>query len=155
RHEPTFTASAESTAENTWSGVDLVTHYQNSAYARAGELGGGKAVFNGGFVSAYEASVSIISKNDCQHYCIVAWASNTWGLEALLDADHYWDETDGVIRAVLVMSLDGALSYPADLSDIEGERVALEVGETFAFDVKSNATAADGGVEYFWSADAN
>jgi hypothetical protein len=45
RHEPTFVAAADSTAENTASGEDLVLQYQNQAYARSVELGGGKALF--------------------------------------------------------------------------------------------------------------
>jgi hypothetical protein len=156
RHEPTFTAASDSTAENTFSGVDLVSNYQNQAYARAVELGGGKAVFADGFVNAYEASVGVV-KNDWQDFFIAGWGNNEAGLNALLDADHYWDETDGVIRAVMVMSLDGALSYPDDPADVDGDRIALAIGETFAFDVKSNAATGeeDDKVEYFWSADRN
>ncbi len=154
RHEPTFVAASDSTAENTFSGEDLVLQYQNQAYARAVELGGGKAVFADGFVTAYEASAGIV-KNEWQPFFIAGWSNNQAGLEALLDADHFWDETDGVIRAVLVMSMDGALSYPADIVDLEGDRTALKVDETFAFDVKSNAKKDDANVEYFWSADKN
>lgn len=154
RHEPTFLAASDSTAANTFSGEDLVLQYQNQSYARSVELGGGKAAFDNGFVSAYEASMGV-TKNEWQPFFIADWSNNQAGLEALLDADHYWDETDGVIRAVMVMSLNGALSYPTDPSDINGSRSALKVGETFAFDVKSNAKKDDENIEYFWSADKN
>jgi hypothetical protein len=138
RHEPTFLAAADSTAENTASGEDLVLQYQNQAYARSVELGGGKALFVDGMVNEYAASLGV-TKNDWQAFYIGGWGANEAGLEALLDANHYWDETDGVIRAVMVMSFDGALSYPADPADLAGERMALEIGDTFSFDVKSNA----------------
>ncbi|MEZ5105606.1 MAG: T9SS type A sorting domain-containing protein [Draconibacterium sp.] len=154
RHEPTFVAASDSTAENTASGENLVINYQNQAYARSVELGGGKALFSDGLVSEYAASLGV-TKNAWQSFWIANWGTNETGLEALLEADHFWDETDGVIRAVLVMSLDGALSYPTDPSNLAGERTALKVGETFAFDVKSNAKVADANVQYFWSSDKN
>jgi hypothetical protein len=53
------------------------------------------------------------------------------------------------------MSLDGALSYPEDPANLAGPRKAFKVGETFSFDVKSNATVGTKKVEYFWSADKN
>ncbi|MFW6290479.1 MAG: hypothetical protein ACOC0R_05885, partial [Mariniphaga sp.] len=154
RHEPTFTAASDSTAENTASGEDLVLQYQNQSYARSVELGGGKAAFADGMVNEYVASLGVI-KNDWQDFYVGDWGANEAGLEALLDANHYWDETDGVIRAVMVMSLDGALSYPNDPADLMGERTALSVGETFSFDVKSSAAIGEDLVEYFWSADRN
>jgi len=154
RHEPTFLAASDSTAENTYSGEDLVINYQNQAYARSVELGGGKALFADGFVTEYAASVGV-TKNSWQSFWIGNWGTNEAGLEALLDADHFWDETDGVIRAVMVMSLDGALSYPTDPANVSGDRTAFKVGETFSFDVKSNAKVAESNVQYFWSADKN
>lgn len=154
RHQPTFDAAADSTAENTASGEDLVTNYQNQSYARSVNMGGGKAVFADGFVNEYAASYGV-TKNDWQSFWSGNWGANEAGLEALLDASHFWDETDGVIRAVMVMSLDGALSYPTDPNDLAGDRTALEVGETFAFDVKSNAKIGDDNISYFWSSDKN
>ncbi|MFA5532981.1 MAG: T9SS type A sorting domain-containing protein [Mariniphaga sp.] len=154
RHEPTFAAASDSTADKTFSEKDLVVAYQNMAYARSVELGGGKAVFDNGFVTEYAGSMGV-TKRDFKDYYEGNWGANEAGLEAMLDADHFWDETDGVIRAVLVMSLDGALSYPKDPSNLAGERNALKVGETFAFDVKSCAKKDDANVEYFWSADKN
>ena len=154
RHEPTFAAAADSTAANTMSGEDLVLEYQNQAYARSVALGGGKALFADGMVTEYSASMGV-TKNDWQPFFIGNWGANEAGLNAFLDADHYWNETDGVIRAVLVMSLDGVLSYPSDPSDLAGERTALKIGETFAFDVKMNAKKDEANVEYFWSADRN
>jgi len=154
RHEATFLAASDSTAANTFSETDLVINYQNQAYARAVELGGGKAAFKNGFVNEYAASVGIV-KNAWQDYFLAGWGANEAGLDALLDADHFWDKTDGVIRAVMVMSLNGALSYPTDPADLAGDRTALVVGETFAFDVKSNALIGEEKTEYFWSADAN
>ena len=53
------------------------------------------------------------------------------------------------------MSLNGALSYPSDPADLMSERMALKVGETFAFDIKSNAKIGEDKIEYFWSSDKN
>ena len=59
----------------------------------------------------------------------------------------------------MVMSFDGALGYPADPTNLEGDYNAIQVGETFAFDVKSNSTVGgtenDNKVEYFWASDKN
>ena len=154
RHEPSFLAASDSTADRTQSGTNLVMEYQNQSYARSVALGGGKAVFNGGMVSEYAASLGVV-KNEWQNFYTANWGANEYALNAFLDADHFWDETDGVIRAVLVMSLDGVLSYPADITDLEGDRESLKIGETFAFDVKSNAKKGEDNIEYFWSADKN
>ena len=154
RHEPTFLAAADSTADKTLSGASEVINYQNQSYARAVELGGGKALFKDGLVTEYAASKGRV-KNAWQNFVTGGWGANEAGLEALLDADHYWNKTDGVIRAVLVMSFDGALSYPEDPANLAGPRKALKVGDTFAFDVKSNAKKGEANVEYFWAADKN
>ena len=154
RHEPTFLAAADSTAENTEALADLTVIYKNMAYARAVELGGGKALFKDGLVNEYAASLGVV-KNAWQNFYSGGWGANEAGLEALLDANHFWDKTDGVIRAVYVMSFDGALSYPENPKDLAGPRTAIKVGDTFAFDVKSNAKKGDANIEYFWSSDKN
>jgi hypothetical protein len=154
RHEPTFLAAADSTADKTLSGASEVKRYQNSSYARHVELGGGKALFKDGMVTEYAASLGKV-KNAWQNFVVGNWGANEAGLEALLDADHFWNKADGVIRAVYIMSLDGALSYPADPANLTGPRKAFKVGETFSFDVKSNAKKGAANVEYFWSADKN
>ena len=154
RHEPTFLAAADS--------GDLQVAYENMAYARYIELGGGKAAFADGNVTAYEASTgSSPDKKAWLPFVTSGWGNNENGLLALASANHYWDETDGVIRAILIMSFDGALAYPADPMDMAGDQIALKVGDTIAFDIKSNSTisvtdpAGDGQVQYFWAADRN
>jgi hypothetical protein len=154
RHEPTFLAAADSTADKTLSGASEVIRYQNQSYARNVELGGGKALFKDGLVTEYAASVGRV-KNAWQNFVVGNWGPNEAGLEALLDADHFWNKTDGIIRAVMVMSFNGALSYPEDPANLTGPRKAIKVGETFAFDVKSNAKKGDANIEYFWAADKN
>ena len=154
RHEPSFLAAADSTADKTLSGASEVVRYQNSSYARHVDLGGGKALFKDGLVSEYAASSGMV-KNAWQNFVVGNWGANEAGLGALLDADHFWDKTDGVIRAVYVMSLDGALSYPEDIANPTGARKAFKVGETFAFDIKSNALKDAAKIEYFWSSNVN
>jgi len=154
RHEPTFLAAADSTADKTLSGTSEVVRYQNAAYARNVELGGGKALFKDGIVTEYAASTGKV-KNAWQNFVVGNWGANEAGLEALLDANHFWNKTDGVLRAVYVMSLDGALSYPEDPANLAGPRKAFKVGETFSFDVKTNALKETAKIEYFWSADKN
>lgn len=153
RHEYSFTAASDSAAE-------LVVAYQNMSYARMVELGGGKAVFKDGTVGEYSATVGLNkSFHGGRNYWQAAWGSNEHGLLALASATHFWDATDGVIRAVMVMSFDGALGYPVSYLDLAGDYAAIQVGETFSFDVKSNAlvggTEGDNKVEYFWAADKN
>ena len=156
RHEPTFVAAQDS--------AEHIVAYKNQAYARVVELGGGKAVFADGMAAQYEAARGT-------HRAMAAWAGDYWqsgqwvnnefGLMALLDlADEglmFWEKADGVIRAVFPMDFAGVLSYPADPAGdiVDGDRVALQVGETFAFDIKSNALVGEDKVEYFWSADQN
>jgi len=155
RHEPTFIAAGDSAAENT-------VAYQNMAYARYIELGGGKAAFANGSVTAYEASKgSSPEKAAWLPYTTSGWGNNENGLLALASANHFWDETDGVIRTMMVMSFDGALAYPTDPMDMAGDYTALEVGDTIAFDIKSNSVTSvtdptgDGEVQYFWASDRN
>ncbi len=154
RHEPSFVAASDSAAE-------AIVAYQNMAYARIVELGGGKAVFKDGAVSEYAGSVGLsrVDQTGGRGYFSANWGANEHGLLGLAQASHFWDATDGVIRAVMVMSFDGALGYPADPTDLEGDYNAIQVGETFAFDVKSNSlvggTEGDNKVEYFWAADKN
>ncbi len=135
RHDPTFQA-----------GVDADDMAQkNMAYGRYAELGGGKALFTGGAVTEYAASTGLTGD----------WGANEFGLTDLLDQTHFWDETDGVLKAVLVMAFDGALSYPDDPEDMNGARTSLTEGDTFAFDVKSNGAVGEDNVAYWWSADQN
>ncbi len=153
RHEYSFTAAADSAEA-------VVVGYENMSYARMVELGGGKALFANGAVGEYAASVGLNkSYHEGRAYWQAAWGGNEHGLLALASATHFWDDTEGVIRAVLVMSFDGALGYPVDYTDMEGDYEAIEVGEVLAFDVKSNAlvggTEGDNKVEYFWSSDKN
>ncbi len=154
RHEPTFTAASDSAAE-------VQVAYQNMAYARIIELGGGKALFKDGSVGEYSASVGLKkTKLAWKAYTTADWGSNDNGLLALATATHFWNvDAEGTIRAIMAMSLDGALAYPADPTNLEGDYIPLAVGETFAFDVKSNSlvggTENDNKVEYFWAADKN
>ena len=153
RHEPSFIAASDSAEA-------AVVAYQNMAYCRIVELGGGKAVFKDGAVSEYSATLGYSKVlQDFRGYWAANWGSNEHGLLALAQASHFWDATDGVIRAVMVMSFDGALGYPADPTDLAGDYLAVEVGDTIAFDIKSNSlvggTANDNKVEYFWASDKN
>ena len=155
RHEYSFLAAADSTA-----GPEVVVAYENMSYARLVELGGGKALFANGAVGEYAASVGLNkSYHDGRVYWQAGWGANEHGLLALASATHFWDMTDGVLRAVLVMSFDGALGYPVDYMDLAGDYTAIKVGETLALDIKSNAlvggTEDDNKVEYFWASDAN
>lgn len=154
RHEYTFRAAADSTPGFTNSGTDLRIVYENMAYARSAELGGGKAVFRNGHVSEYSSSVGMV-KNGWQNFFTAKWGANQAGQDALQTTNHFWDNSGGVIRAVLVMSFDGALSYPSDPSRINGTRKAVKVGDTISFDVKSAALRNMKKVEYYWSADRN
>jgi hypothetical protein len=154
RHEFTYKAASDSTPEKTAAGKDLRTLYGNMAYARSAELGGGKAVFKNGYVSEYSASVGMI-KNGWQNFYTARWGANQAGQDALQKTTHYWDMSGGVIRAVLVMSFDGALSYPEDPTKITGPRKSVKIGDTISFDVKSSALRGLKKVEYFWSADRN
>ena len=154
RHELTFQSAADSTADRTAAGTDLRMIYQNMAYARSAELGGGKAVFKNGHVSEYSASVGMV-KNSWQNFYTARWGANQAGQDALQKTSHFWDQSGGVIRAVMVMSFDGALSYPYDPSKINGLRQAVRIGDTISFDVKSNALRNLKKVEYYWSADRN
>jgi hypothetical protein len=154
RHEFTFTAAGDS--------VENTIAYQNMAYARYIELGGGKAVFNNGSVSAYEGSMGLSpDKKAWIPYVTSNWGNNEPNLLALAQSPHFWDvDEEGTIRAVMVMSFDGALAYPTLPENYpDGDYTAIEVGETFAFDVKSNAaiggTEGDNKIEYFWSSDVN
>lgn len=133
------------------------------AYARYIELGGGKAVFRNGSVTAYEASTGTSpDKKAWLPFVTSGWGNNENGLLALASANHFWDVADdGTIRSIMVMTLDGALSYPALPEELDGDYIPFKVGETLSFDVKANAVitvtdpAGDGQVQYFWSADNN
>ena len=148
RHEPSFVAAADSAAE--W----IVT-YQNMAYARYVELGGGKAVFKDGTVSEYAASIGLQKSPFWPGYAVGAWGGNEHGLLGLATSTHFWDVTDGVIRAIMVMTFDGALGYPTDPTDLGGEYTAVNVGDTIAFDIKSRGFLGgaenDNKVEYQWN----
>jgi hypothetical protein len=139
RHEPTFDKGV----------ADEDMAKKNMAYGRYVELGGGKALFvSPGTVNEYAASIGLTG----------AWGANTPGLLALVEEDHFWDADAGIIRAVLVMSFgsgESALSYPDDPEAVEGARTGIGEGDTFAFDVKSNAKVSDANSEYWWSADKN
>ncbi len=153
RHEPSFTAAADSAEA-------VRVAYENMAYARFVELGGGKALFKDGSVTEFAASAGLSKTfHEASGLWRGGWGANEAGLESFLDQNLYWDSTDGILRAVLIFSFDGALSYPNDPTDLGGDRTAIQVGETFAFDVKSNATVGgtenDNKVEYFWAADKN
>jgi hypothetical protein len=153
RHEPSFTGAQDSLEA-------VKVAYENMAYARFIELGGGKALFKDGAVTEFAASAGLVKTFHAgSGLWRGGWGANEAGLESFLDQNLYWDMTDGVLRAVLIFSFDGALSYPVDPANMAGERTAIQVGETFAFDVKSNATiggtANDNKVEYFWASDKN
>jgi hypothetical protein len=148
RHEPSFQAASDSAAE-------FIGVYQNMAYGRYVELGGGKAVFKDGAVSEYAASVGLNKTTFWKGWAAGAWGGNDHGLEGLAMATHFWDVTDGVIRAITVFSFDGALGYPTDPTDMGGEYTAVKVGDTISFDIKSRGTIETLGVEYHWSSDKN
>ena len=154
RHEPTFTAAQDS-AE----GVRVA--YENQAYARFIELGGGKAVFKDGTVGEFAASIGLaepsVKGGSDPAYYVGGWGANDFGVTSLALVTHFWDmDADGTIRAIMVMPFDGALAYPADPTDLEGDYISLVEGQTIALEVKSNATTgADDKVEYFWASDKN
>ncbi len=154
RHEPTFKAAQDS-AEN------VKVAYENQAYARVIELGGGKALFKDGAVSEFAASVGnadgSLGGPDGAKYLRGGWGANDFGLTSLAVATHFWDvDADGTIRAIMVMPFDGALAYPADPANLEGDYIAVEPGDKISFEVKSNAlTGEDAKVEYWWSSTQN
>ena len=94
-------------------------------------------------------------KNGWQNFYTARWGANQAGQDALQKTTHFWDMSGGVIRAVLVMSFDGALSYPGDPAKITGPRKSVKIGDTISFDIKSSALRGLKKVEYFWSADRN
>lgn len=167
RHEPTFIAASDSTeTPDAWEGdwelspEELVIAYQNQAYARSIHFGGGKAMFKDGAVGAFEASHSKAIQGWTPFWG-GNWGNNEAGLIALATADHFWNNTDGLIKAVIVMSFDGALSYPTDPANIGGDRTALEIGGQIAFDVMTGAINSESdnydgdeqltGVKYCWA----
>jgi hypothetical protein len=125
------------------------------AYARCVELGGGKAVFKDGAVNEYAASVGLNKTTFWKGWAAGAWGGNDHGLEGLAMATHFWDVTDGVIRGITVFSFDGALGYPVMPDDLDGDYMAVEVGDVISFDIKSRGTVASNNVEYHWSSDRN
>lgn len=155
RHEPTFQAASDS------SEILRVT-YQNMAYARYIELGGGKVYFKDGIVTEFSAShgrnaVNRKNFNGETYYC-GTWAQNDHGMESLTSENHFWQtDAHGTIRAVLIMPFDGPLAYPAIPTDMDGEYIPTEPGATISFDVKSAAKIGESQerTEYFWSADRN
>ena len=149
RHENSFLAASND------SGPDHTVVYQNMAYARVIELGGGKAVFQDGAVGEYAASVGLNKTTFWKGWAAGAWGGNDHGLEGLAMATHFWDVTDGVIRGITVFSFDGALGYPAMPDDLDGDYLAVEVGDVISFDLKSRGSIAEAGVEYHWSSDRN
>jgi hypothetical protein len=138
RHEPTFQAGVQ--------GNDMAR--KNMAYGRYVELGGGLVDFTGGYVADFYAT----------HGTSGQWHSNIIGFESLMNANHFWHDYDNLIRAMLIMTFDGALAYPADPNDLEGEQVSLTEGSIIAFDIQSRAIKDphwefNYRSEYAWSAD--
>ena len=149
RHETSFQAATNDSL------ADHMVVYQNMAYGRYVELGGGKAVFQDGTVGEYAASVGLNKTTFWKGWAAGAWGGNDHGLEGLAMATHFWDVTDGVIRGITVFSFDGALGYPAMPDDLDGDYLAVEVGDVISFDLKSRGTIAEAAVEYHWSSDRN
>jgi hypothetical protein len=139
RYEPDFTAAAG----------DKVL--QNHSYARYIELGGGKAVFKDGLVTEVAASKGTTAQ----------WSANEHALTELALTDHYWVKDNNVVKAVMVLPLNG-LSYPeAPFEDLT-VRTPLEIvpNETkISWEMKANLRVGDGTnddkIEYCWSSNAN
>jgi hypothetical protein len=135
RYEPDFEAA----------GGDKVL--QNHSYARFVELGGGKAVFADGLVSAVQASVGTAG----------SWGDNAHALEQLALVSHYWNADGGAIDAIMVLPLE-ALSYPKDpMGDLtDREAFTITPGETkIAWEMKSNIQISEAKVENCWSSNVN
>ena len=150
RHEATFAAAQDS-------GGNRVA-YENMAYARYLELGGGLSTFRDGNVERYDASVGLDRLDAGRPYFNGGWGSNNRGLEALQNENHFWlNDGAGTIRAVYVMPFDGVLSYPADPTNPGGEWLRVQPMEIISFDIKGMAVLKGGSgwestVSYFWSA---
>lgn len=161
RHELSYKAALNDTVTTVYK---KKLGYIDMAYARYIQLGGGKALFKDGKVTEFAASDGLKKKlNGGRQLWQGAWAANEKGLEDLALNSHFWAvKSDSTINAIMVMSFDGALSYPKDYKNIAGDRTSLKVGDTISFDVKSNTStpnAADASkplkTDYFWSAKAN
>jgi len=153
RHEATFIGAQDS-------GENRIA-YENMAYARYIELGGGLCEFNTGEVIRYQASIGLERLESGSPYWNGGWENNMWGLEALQNEDHFWqNDGEGNIRAVYVMPFDGALSYPVDPTNLDGSWERIKVRELISFDIKASSlikggSGADGSLQYAWSADHN
>ncbi len=155
RHEPSFSAASDSS-------LDLMVFYQNMAYGRYIELGGGLAWFQNGVVMSCESSRGLVkTEPTSNNEWTGTWGENAHSYDALQSASHFWNEDqDGTIRAVLLMSFDGALGYPADPEDLEGSYNSIKVGDIFAFEVQSEARMVGDGwdetnnqIEHSWASD--
>jgi hypothetical protein len=140
RHEPTF---EKGVADNN---VSL----QNMAYARYVELGGGKTWFDKGEVTSHDCSIGNTGQ----------WGRNQVGFDAFANVEDLmlWVAADGITRAVLPMDFDtetSVLSYPVDEYLPDGARAALQIGDVFSLDVKSNAKVGGANVSFCWSSDKN
>lgn len=126
--------------------------YQNRAYARWIQLGGGKTDFTATGAANYNSQDGSAENG--------SWSPYEPGLTGLALASHFWnDDAAGVIRAVLVMDFASTLSYPTDPADLTVttsiDPQATVGNDTIQFDVKSNATVSEAKVEYWWSANEN
>lgn len=155
RHEPSFIAASDSS-------VGRMIFYQNMAYGRYIELGGGLATFKEGVVMSCGASVGLVKSEPAVYNAWTGtWGENTHSFDAFQSASHFWNEDqDGTIRAVLLMSFEGALGYPADPEDLDGDYRSVQEGDVFAFEVQSEAFAEgnspdnwDAQVENSWASD--
>jgi hypothetical protein len=118
----------------------------NMAYGRYIELGGGKALFSQGDVYEYAAIEGLTGW----------WSNNDFGLAGLVNENHFWQQQNGIVKAVLVMSFDTVLSYPANPENLYGQRIPLIENKSISFDIMSNSWTYYGErVKYLWSSDRN
>lgn len=154
-HKPSLNAASDSSMEQR-------IYYQNMAYGRYVELGGGNAWFQDGVVESCAATLGLMKTEPAWNNAWTGtWGENDHSYEAFQSASHFWHEDqDGTIRAVLVMSFEGVLGYPANPENMQGAYNSIQVGDIFAFEVQAEAGMEGDGwdetnnqVEHSWAAD--
>jgi len=120
---------------------------RNYAYVRYAELGGfkvtiGESEFNPGQVE-HKGSYGMYGQTASPEWSNVQEVKDMF---IDLEPNTFWDESNGITRAVLVMDFDNVLTYPDDpmADDIwNTSRSSTQVGETIAFEVKSFAATTE------------
>ncbi len=134
RHEPTFSFGMEN---------DLLI-MQNMAYGRFIELGGGTTLMWNNTPFDFGGIAGLTGN----------WETNQPNSAGLRRESHFWNETDGIISAILVMDFAQSLSSPVDPIDIGGGRIAMEEDRTLSFDVKFTTLFDNVLTEYYWSSES-